>query len=320
MAQMPRGEPRSVPDPAGEQYDAMIRRERLKTRGAEGVTTKPAPSIFEAPLTPVSVVDAVRRGPHPEPMVKVGGRFFREVDTGLGGRLVQVNDPLVSLAEREQQRRGIERAYFMADHPLGSVAYDVATLANASSRARDGALVAGGVADAAMMGAAPRGAQVRGRPTVPRRPPDPPTLGRPSIRPGELNPDGQATGVAATLTAAMLGTGTRANWRLTPPGWQGNGREFNEARAHLAAKDLGGSGRDLRNLVTLTHKGANSPQMQSFESAVARRLRAGEVIEYSATPLYNPGILPPSAIMLTAPGSRSIPAPRIIQNPAGRRR
>lgn len=55
--------------------------------------------------------------------------------------LVPVDDPLVSPAEREEQWRGIERAYFMADHPLGSVAYDVATLANASPGARDGALV-----------------------------------------------------------------------------------------------------------------------------------------------------------------------------------
>jgi hypothetical protein len=35
---MPRGEPRSVPDPAGEQYDAMIRQERQKRQRAEGVS------------------------------------------------------------------------------------------------------------------------------------------------------------------------------------------------------------------------------------------------------------------------------------------
>ena len=41
MAQMPRGEPRSVPDPAGEQYDEMIRQERLKRQRAEAVAAQP---------------------------------------------------------------------------------------------------------------------------------------------------------------------------------------------------------------------------------------------------------------------------------------
>jgi len=35
MAQMPRGEPRSVPDPYGELYDEMLRRERQKKQLAE---------------------------------------------------------------------------------------------------------------------------------------------------------------------------------------------------------------------------------------------------------------------------------------------
>ena len=35
MALMPRGEPRSVPDPEGELYDEMIRQEREKRRRAE---------------------------------------------------------------------------------------------------------------------------------------------------------------------------------------------------------------------------------------------------------------------------------------------
>jgi hypothetical protein len=315
---MPRGEPRSVPDQAGERYDEMMRQERLKRQRAEGVVAKPAPSPFAGPISPFASLDAVRQAPRPEPLVTIGGQTYRGVDNGRANVLVPLDDPLVSPAERAEQRRGIERAFFMADHPLGSGAYDVATLANASPGARDGALVAGGVADAAMMGAAPRGAPVRGRPTVPRRPPDPPALGRPGIRPRELNADGDPTGVNATLTTPMLGAGTRANWRLTPPGWQGNGRKYNEARAHLLAKDLGGSGSDMRNIVTMTHNGANTPQMRDFEREVARRVRSGEVVEYSATPLYNRGGLPPSAILLTAPGSRDVPSPRMIQNPAGR--
>jgi hypothetical protein len=38
---MPRGEPRSVPDPAGDQYDERGGPERLKRQRAEAATTKP---------------------------------------------------------------------------------------------------------------------------------------------------------------------------------------------------------------------------------------------------------------------------------------
>ena len=49
MAQMPRGEPRSVPDPAGDQYDEMIRRERLKRQRTEAAATKPSASSVGHP-------------------------------------------------------------------------------------------------------------------------------------------------------------------------------------------------------------------------------------------------------------------------------
>jgi len=42
MAQMPKGGPRSVPDPAGERYDEMIRQERLKRERAEAAVARPS--------------------------------------------------------------------------------------------------------------------------------------------------------------------------------------------------------------------------------------------------------------------------------------
>ena len=180
--------------------------------------------------------------------------------------------------------------------------------------------MAGGFADMAMLGVAPFGAQRARQMTPPRSEPDPEGFQRPNIRYGNLNGIGQASGVTATLTEPMLGTGTKANWRRTPPGWQGNGREYNEARGHLLAKRLGGSGGDVRNLVTLTHRGANTPQMQGFENNVARRVAGGEVVEYSATPMYDNGALPPSSVLVTAYGSRGMPSARFIPNPAGRPR
>lgn len=56
--------------------------------------------------------------------------------------------------------------------------------------------------------------------------------------------------------------------------------------------------------------------MRDFENGVARRVKAGEVVEYSATPLYSPGVLPPSSVLVTALGSRGAPSARLIHNPA----
>jgi hypothetical protein len=44
MAQMPKGEPRSAPDPVGEQYDEMIRQKKLKEQRAEASAATPPAS------------------------------------------------------------------------------------------------------------------------------------------------------------------------------------------------------------------------------------------------------------------------------------
>jgi len=319
MAQMPRGEPRSVPDPAGELYDESLRQQRLKRQRAEaGKAQVPRFSLDTTPFSQFARELDFR--PRSGSTVTIGGQIYREIDNGRANVLVPIDDPLVSQAQRAERRRAIERAVFMAENPLGSVFYGVATLAGASPRARDGALIAGGMADAATLGAARRGAPVRGSPTPPRRVPAPPVVGRPSIRLRELNSDGQAPGVTSTVTRDLLGTGTKPDRRLTPPGWRGHGTRYNEARGHLQANQLGGRGDDMRNLATLTQNRTNSSHMRTFENAVARRARAGEVVEYSVTPLYDPGVLPPSLILMTAHGSRGAPSARLIQNPAGRRK
>ena len=315
MAQMPRGEPRSVPDPAGEQYDEMVRRQKAGTG-----PRKSPPTPATRPFSPFEHLDAVRQEPRRDSTVTIGDRTYREVDNGRANVLVEAPDPLFTPAERAAQRQGIERAFYMAGHPIGTVAYGAATLANAPPRVRDGVLLAGGLADDTMSGAVSRVGPIRRSATPPKAQHAPPPFARPNIRLREYNSDRQALGMTATVTSPMLRSGTRAARNLTPPGWQGHGTRYNEARGHLLAALLGGAGDDMRNLVTLTQRGANSPLMQNFERAVARRVRSGEVVEYSATPLYNKGVLPPSAILLTAQGSRGRPTARIIENPAGRRR
>lgn len=306
MAQMPRGEPRSVPDQDAKSWAAMVGQEKLKRELAESALFSP----LGGPL------DFLQRPSRRDPIVTIGGRTYREFDNGRANVLVPADDPWVSQAQRAERQRAIRRASFMADHPLGSVAYGLATLANASPAARDGALMAVGLADAAVLGLAARGAPVRGLPPPPRGEPAPSPRRRDDVRYGKLNANGQAAGMTATLMAP-LSPGKRA--RGTPPGWQGHGKDHNEARAHLLARQFGGAASPT-NIVTMTHRGANTPQMSDFERGVARRVRAGEVVEYSVTPLYGKGVLPPSATLLTVYGSRGAPSARIIPNPAGRRR
>lgn len=289
---------------------------------------KGKPRSVPAPLAPTAVlfppVDSrlslLNRAARPNPYVTIGGRTYKGVDNGRADVLVPVDDPSISPAARAERQRAVTRALFMADHPLGSAAFAVATLANASPRTRNAALMGGSAADAALLGSAPLLAGTRAGPTPKQPSLAPPFIKQPEVRYGQPTALGQATRVMATLTAPMLTFGTKADRRQTPPGWQGNGDKFKEARGHLLAKQLGGSGRDPRNLVTLTQKPSNSPQMQSFEDRVRRRVRAGEVVEYAAIPLYAPPALPPARILLTALGSRGAPTARIVENPAGKLR
>jgi hypothetical protein len=320
MAQMPRGEPHSVPDPDGDRYDEKMRRERSARQRSQTIgsnTTALRPALFPG-VEPITEV--VKRTPRSLSTSTIGGQTYRVVDRGGACVLVPIDDPSVSPAELAENKRAVERILFMEDNTLGGSAYGIASFLNASPKARDQALVFGGLAGTAMLGAAPRAAPSRGRAQPWRARGESPSQQRENIRARELNSDGQAQGVAATLTTPMLGTGTRANGRRKPPGWSGNGDKFNEARGHLLGRQLGGSGNDMRNLVTLTHIGANTPQMSDFEHKVAGRVRAGEVVEYTSTPLYGPGALPPSHVLLTATGSRGTPTAALIRNPAGQRR
>lgn len=316
MAEMPKGKPRSVPDPLGAPYDEMLRQDLERRNGRRA---SPTPIVAFVP--PVdSRLALLNRAPHPNPYVTINGQTYREIDNGRANVLTPVSDPSISPAIRADQRQAVTRALFMADHPLGSAAYALATLAKASPQARNGALVAGSLADTAGLVAMPFRTSARNSPAWKPGALAPPSRGRPDVRYGQPTALEQATRVMATLTAPMLAFGTETDRRQTPPGWQGNGNRFNEARGHLLAKQLGGSGSDPRNLVTLTQRPSNSPEMRSFEDRVKRKVRTGEVVEYSATPLYDRGVLPPSRILLTAFGSRSGPSARIVENPAGKRR
>ena len=312
LAQMPRSEARSVLDPDGEQYDEMLRSERLKRAIQE--TAAGDQSAFAGKPYSVATDPNLRflfEGPHPKR--PVGAPDDRALDSR---DIVHPRNPQLSPDELVAQRQALDRVAVMAGSPLAAAAYGVASLMGASPQMRDRALSAGGAADALIMGATHFGASRPGRIAPPRTGSPVQQFEAGAIRYRELNAEGQAKGVNSTLSRSMLGTGTRAYPRRTPPGWRGDGDEYNEARAHLLGRQLGGSGRDARNLVTMTHQGANTPQMRDFENGVARRVAAGEVVQYSATPIYSGGIGPPSGVLLTAHGPKGSSA-QYVHNPAG---
>ncbi len=122
-----------------------------------------------------------------------------------------------------------------------------------------------------------------------------------SVNYGALDSLGRPTGVSATITEDMLGTGTSPLQGITPPGWLGGGA--GQARGHLLAAQLGGRGDLAENLVTLQQNPFNSPRMRGYETAIANAVRAGETVNYSVTPIYKELTLIPRAITLSARGS-----------------
>jgi RHS repeat-associated protein len=118
---------------------------------------------------------------------------------------------------------------------------------------------------------------------------------------GELDQLGRPTGVRATITQEMLGTGSDAAQRIRPPGF--GGQAAGHARGHLLGNQPGGSGRDPRNLVTLFQNPANTPVMRDFENQVAAAVRGGQTVDYWAIPVYQGSNPIPVGVTLRARGS-----------------
>lgn len=135
---------------------------------------------------------------------------------------------------------------------------------------------------------------------------------------------GRATGVTACLSAdavdyrgrgkkadpnkdtdIMGGDTTRGRGtdRSNPAGWQYLDGQRDWARGHLLGRQLGGNGRDRRNLVKLYNK-ANSVIMEDYESIVRGRLDAGERVFYASIPMYEGSNPVPDTVELYALGSR----------------
>jgi len=243
------------------------------------------------------------------------GRTYKAFDNGRAITLVPTLEPGKSPHVQAEQRRAIERALFMAANPLAGAAYGAAAMAGASPHTRDLALAFGGAADAVIASSVPRTSRVQRATPTKQGQLAAPGWQRPNIRPSELNAKRQAGRVEATAIASMIGTGSGTKRSIRPPGFEGKAKVH--ARGHLFPKELGGSGRDPRNLVTLSQTPTNDSDMRGFDATVAQKVRQGEVVEYSSTPLYTQGILAPSLIVMTAAGSRGTSMAKVVRNPAG---
>jgi hypothetical protein len=128
-------------------------------------------------------------------------------------------------------------------------------------------------------------------------------VSNPNINYGELDSLGRPTGINAIITSDMIGTGSSASSSIKPPGFLGGGKGgAGHARGHLLGKQLGGSGTDTRNLVTLYQNPVNTPVMRDFETSVRKTVEDGQIIDYSATPIYKGNNFMPSGVTLNASG------------------
>ncbi|WP_432075725.1 DNRLRE domain-containing protein [Streptomyces wuyuanensis] len=149
-----------------------------------------------------------------------------------------------------------------------------------------------------------------------------------------LDTQDRATGVTACLTAdsvdyrgrgkkadpdkqtdIMGGDTTRGRGTDTtnPAGWQHLDGQRGFARGHLLGRQLGGNGRDRRNLVKM-YDAANSVTMNEYEGIVRRRLDAGERIFYVSVPRYDGNNPVPDTIELYAMGNQGFSAQWTVHN------
>jgi RHS repeat-associated protein len=102
---------------------------------------------------------------------------------------------------------------------------------------------------------------------------------------GPLDALGRPTGARATLTEDLLGTGSGANRRILPPGWDDLPSD-NRGRGHLIGQQYGGSGNDPENLIAMYQNHANSPTMRDVENGIAASVAGGETVNLQVTPVY----------------------------------
>ena len=121
-----------------------------------------------------------------------------------------------------------------------------------------------------------------------------------SVKYGELDSLGRTTDVEAVITPDMIGTGSPAKSSIKPAGF--GGQTQGHARGHLLGNQLGGSGSDPRNLMTIYQNPVNHPVMSYIEANVRKAVEGGQIVNYNVTPIYNGNNLIPRGITIQATG------------------
>lgn len=111
---------------------------------------------------------------------------------------------------------------------------------------------------------------------------------------------GRATGANAVIVKSMIGTGTVADPSLRPAGFISGQAPYGHARGHLIGRQLGGSGKTMKNLVTLYHNPVNTPYMTRYENIVRRAAEQGSQVRYRAVPNYKSGQEMPVSVTMEA--------------------
>lgn len=133
---------------------------------------------------------------------------------------------------------------------------------------------------------------------------------------------GRPSEMHATITRDMLGEGTHANSQLRPPGFIHG--DYNQARGHLLARMLGGSGDILDNLFTITQNPTNSPLMRDLEFEIydavngnAAQGIAGQTVQYSVYLEYTDDLADsvPSRVYMQADGKDNFHMDKDFPNP-----
>ncbi|MGW1281968.1 RHS repeat-associated core domain-containing protein [Streptomyces tsukubensis] len=118
-----------------------------------------------------------------------------------------------------------------------------------------------------------------------------------------LDRHGRPYEMTAIITRDMLNEGTSARESIRPPGYQ-SGR--GQARGHMLANQLGGSGDHPNNLFTISQNPTNTPEMSMFEQEVYDAVDRGEIVTYNVYLEYvnDDPDSPPKYIQLEASGHR----------------
>ncbi|MET8298811.1 LamG-like jellyroll fold domain-containing protein [Streptomyces sp. NPDC005180] len=127
---------------------------------------------------------------------------------------------------------------------------------------------------------------------------------------------GRVSEMHAMINRDMLDQGTDAAQSQRPAGFQGG--HMNQARGHMLANRLGGSGDIADNLFTITQNPTNNSTMKAYEGLIYNAVhKENENVQYSVYLDYaDDAALVPNWIQMEAVGDKNFTLGKMFRNPA----